>query len=72
MFIKTIATGNVQVSGAKGEQKPEILRKKVGPIESVSITGTHSYPPNPTKHELSSEQCALSLNDVYIVVQHEC
>ena len=29
MFLKTLADGIVQVSGAKGEQKLEILREKV-------------------------------------------
>ena len=29
MFMETLATGNVQVSGAEGEQTPQILREKV-------------------------------------------
>lgn len=29
MFMETLTTGNVQVSGAEGEQTPEVLREKV-------------------------------------------
>ena len=53
MLIETLATGNFQLSGAKGEQKSIILREKVILNLRVHIIVIHPHPPSPMKHRLS-------------------
>ena len=69
--------------GSKGRVKKKNRNiEGEGPIEFVSITGTHMHPPKPMKHKLceaktehkknlSSEQCGFSLDDVCIVAQQK-
>ena len=78
MLIKTLSYKNVQVSGAKRQQKPEILREKVVLNLCLQLTLTLTFQIlwntnflkqkfNSKNFNSSSEQCIFSLEDVRIV-----